>query len=192
MAERESSQAELFDLSEVEGYASLSKRERVFVECVFAGLSRTEAARRAGYTGDDDVLAVTACRVLKRAKVGRLMGQAWSRSGADVAETLRQTVELQRRAYFEAVNAPTAERRRESYKQWIAASTLLASIHGRLNLNVRGTVVHAQAITPEMRAELERIAGAGVPMTVDASFGGRLPSGTRPAVTEIEVIEVKS
>ena len=83
-------------------------------------------------------------------------------------------------------------RRRESYKQWLAASTLLASIHGRLNLNVRGTVVHAQAITPEMRAELERIAGAGVSMTVDASFGGRLPSGTRPAVTEIEAIEVKS
>ena len=32
MSEGESSQTELFDLSEVEGYASLSKRERVFVE----------------------------------------------------------------------------------------------------------------------------------------------------------------
>ena len=40
----------------------------------------------------------------------------------------------------EAQEAQTPERRREAFRQWREASTLIASIHGKLQLKISGDV----------------------------------------------------
>jgi phage terminase small subunit len=54
----------------------LSPRERLFAHCVvLPGISQTEAARQAGYGGQDDTLSSQATRLIRRPKVAALVEQ---------------------------------------------------------------------------------------------------------------------
>lgn len=133
-------QPELFALETVQGYGALKPRERLFVQEIFAGATQRQAAKAAGFIGTEASLDVTACRLLKTAKVRAVIDQAWARNGADIDETLRQATHLQKIAYHEAHHAETAERRKLAAQQWREASALIASIHGKLSLRVDGDI----------------------------------------------------
>lgn len=51
----------------------LNAQQRAFAEACIAGQCGTDAARTAGYTGTDAVLAATASRLLKNVKISRLI-----------------------------------------------------------------------------------------------------------------------
>lgn len=133
-------QPELFAVETVQGFGALKFKEQRFVQALFEGRTQRDAARAAGYEGSDEVVDVCASKLVRRGKVNALMNQAWTRSGASIDDTLRQAAELQRRSFCEAQEATTAERRREAFRQWREASTLIASIHGKLQLKVSADV----------------------------------------------------
>jgi phage terminase small subunit len=135
-------QPELFTVETVQGYGSLGRKERTFVQALFEGCNQTEAGRRAGIIGSDEYIRKAACKLATKGNVQALMNQAWAKSGASIDDTLMQAAELQRLAFGEAKEAPTAERRKAAADQWVKTSALIASIHGRLNLNVSGSVAH--------------------------------------------------
>jgi hypothetical protein len=136
------SQPELFALEQVEGYGVLSARERRFAQALFEGKTQRQAARDAGVEGSDEVVDVTAHKLARSAKVQRLLNQAWSRAGASIDNTLRQAAELQQQAFLEATSAPNRSERMEGFRKWKDASALIASIHGKLTVNVKGSVDH--------------------------------------------------
>jgi hypothetical protein len=129
-------QLQLIDLAEFDGFGALSRREQEFAQAIFEGLTQRAAAARAGVTGSPEVLDQAGYALMRNAKVQRLLAQAWNRSGASIHRTLAQAAELQQKAFAEAVDGSTAEKRREAMKQWQAASTLIASIHGKLSVRV--------------------------------------------------------
>lgn len=135
-------QPELFTVETVQGYGVLGAKHRRFVQALFEGKSQREAARAAGIAGDDKRLDEAGCKLARTGKVAALMNQAWTRSGASIDDTLRQAAELQRQAYREASGAVTAERRKAALEQWAKTSALIASIHGKLQLNISGSVQH--------------------------------------------------
>jgi hypothetical protein len=135
-------QGELFDLARVEGYGVLTRRERMFAAAIFEGHTQREAARRAGVVGSEEVLDVAGARLIKSDKVRRLLDQAWTRAGADIAQTLREAEEIRRRAYREIADGRNAKASREAMVQWREAATLIASIHGRLAVRVEGQIDH--------------------------------------------------
>lgn len=135
-------QPELFAVETVSGYGALGAKERLFVQALFEGCNQSEAGRRAGLTGTDDYIRKAACKLATKGNVRALMNQAWARSGASIDDTLRQAAELQRTTFAEAMAQPTAERRKAAFDQWAKTSALIASIHGRLQLNVTGSVNH--------------------------------------------------
>jgi carboxylesterase type B len=92
--------------------------------------------------------------LLKTAKVQGLLNQAWVRSGASIDTTLRQAAELQARAFREAINSDTVEKRKLASAQWKDASSLIASIHGKLTLNVKHTGTVEFSLPPEALAAL--------------------------------------
>lgn len=140
-------QDELFALESVQGYGVLTARERRFCEALFEGCTQREAAKRAGFQGSDEVLDAAASRAVRNVKVRSVMNQAWTRSGASIEDSLKQAAELQRLSFCEAVTAPTAERRKLAFAQWKEATALIASIHGKLTLNVNGTMRHEHTVT---------------------------------------------
>lgn len=133
-------QPELFAVETVQGYDVLSRREREFVRAIFDGCTQREAAKRAGFASEGNALDAAASRAVKNVKVRAVLNQAWVRSGASIDDTLRQAAELQRRAFCEAQEAATAERRREAFRQWRETSALIASIHGKLQVKVQADV----------------------------------------------------
>jgi hypothetical protein len=135
-------QGALFDLTEVEGFGKLTRREKDFAEGIFAGLSQRQAARSAGVKGDDASVDVIAHRLMRSPDVRRFLGQAWQRSGASIDETLRQAARVQARAMTDYENATNREARAAAIKEWRDASTLIASIHGRLSVRVDGQINH--------------------------------------------------
>ncbi len=135
-------QSELFTVESVQGYGALGRKERLFVQALFEGRTQREAARLAGHMGSDEVLDACASRVVRNVKVQALMNQAWARSGASIDDTLRQAAELQRLTFAEAACAASAPRRADAFAQWAKVSTLLASIHGKLQLKISGDVQH--------------------------------------------------
>lgn len=169
-----SSQPELFELAEVDGYAVLNRREQLFAQGLFEGQSQREAAKRAGFKGSEQCIDAAASRAVKNVKVQRLMNQAWSRAGVSIDGTLRQAAELQARAFREARDAETAERRKAAFAQWKDASALIASIHGKLTLKVEHSGTVRSVISDEDRAHLAELSAAGVPVTMPAAnTGGR-------------------
>jgi len=142
----EPQQPELFAVETVQGYGTLGRKERLFVQALFEGKSQRQAAREAGHLGSDEVVDVCASKLVRTAKVQAVMNQAWARSGASIDDTLRQAAELQRRAYQEASNGDTAEKRKLAFHQWREASALIASIHGRLQVKIDANVNHSGSI----------------------------------------------
>jgi hypothetical protein len=136
------SQPELFALEEIEGYGVLTRRERLFAEALFEGKNQREAAIAAGITGTDEVINVSASKLVRSVKVRKLMNQAWDRAGASIETTLRQAAQLQQQAFLEATTASNRDERLEAFKKWKDASTLIASIHGKLQVKVDSTVTH--------------------------------------------------
>lgn len=135
-------QPELFTVETVQGYGALGAKERLFVQALFEGKTQREAARSAGIQGDDKRLDEAGSKLARTGKVSALMNQAWARSGASIDDTLKQAAELQRLTFAEAASAPTAERRKAAFEQWAKTAALIASIHGKLQLNVTGSVAH--------------------------------------------------
>jgi hypothetical protein len=135
-------QTDLFDLAEIEGFGSLSRRERDFAEGIFAGLSQRQAARAAGVTGDDATVDVIAHRLMRSRDVVRFMAQAWQRSGASIDKTLREATRMQTRAMADYESATNREARAAAVREWKDASALIASIHGRLSVRVDGQINH--------------------------------------------------
>jgi len=164
-------QSELFDLAEIEGYAALGARERLFAQGIFEGLTQTAAARRAGVSGSDEYIQKAACKLVRKGKVQRLLSQAWTRSGADIHETLRQAAELQKQAVGEVRTSANQPDRDKAFRRWLGASTLIAHIHGRMNLNVSGHFTFS-VVSDEDRAHLRELAAAGVPVSMP-DRGGR-------------------
>ena len=135
-------QGELFEIADVEGYAVLTRRERLFATAIFEGTTQREAARRAGVVGNDEVLDVAGCRLMRSEKVRRLLDQAWTRAGADISQTLREAEEIRRRAYREIVDGRNAKGAKDAMAQWQGAAQLVATIHARINVRVDGAVQH--------------------------------------------------
>jgi hypothetical protein len=135
-------QTELFTVQTVQGYGSLGRKERLFVQGLFEGKSQREAARMAGLTGTDEAVDAAASRLVRNAKVSSVMNQAWARSGAAIEDTLRMVAELQRKTFTEAQAADSPEKRREPIRQFCGVTALIASIHGRLSMRIDGTVQH--------------------------------------------------
>jgi hypothetical protein len=135
-------QGMLFDLADVEGFGALSRRERMFCEGIVLGLSQRQAARAAGVQGDDAAVDVIACRLAKKPEVRRFLGQCWTRSGANIAQTLMQATRIQQRAWHDYETATNRDARAAAMKEWREASTLVASIHGKLSLRVDGQIDH--------------------------------------------------
>ena len=130
-------QPELFAIETVAGYGQLCAKERLFTQALFEGCTQREAIKRAGVAGSDEVLDVAASKLVRTGKVQAIMNQAWARSGASIEDTLRQAAELQRRAFHEATTATSAVGRKTASQQWREASALIASIHGKLSVNVK-------------------------------------------------------
>lgn len=137
------SQGTLFDLAEVEGFGALTRRERLFCEALVLGYSQRAAARAAGVDGDDASVDVAASRLARKPEVRRFLGQCWQRSGASIEETLRHAARIQARAMHDYEEATNREARTAAAREWRDASTLIASIHGRLGIRLEGQINHA-------------------------------------------------
>lgn len=153
----DAAQPELFVLETVQGYGALKPKEQLFAQAIFEGHSQRAAVKLAGFTGTAATLDVQASRLLKTAKVQGLLNQAWVRSGASIDTTLRQAAELQARAYREAIESDTVEKRKLAASQWKEASSLIASIHGKLTVNVKHSGTVGFTLPPEAVAELTAI-----------------------------------
>lgn len=164
-------QAELFELDQVEGYAALARRERLFAEGIFRGLTQREAAKQAGVGGDDTVVDATASRLLRSVKVQRVLNQAWVRSGASIDTTLRQAAEIAMRAFNEWQNGNTAERREAARKEWQAAAAFIVQVHAKLQVEVKGGI-NVSVISDDDRRHLMELEAAGVPVRMP-ELGGR-------------------
>jgi hypothetical protein len=135
-------QTELFTVETVQGYGSLGRKERLFVQGLFEGKSQRDAGRMAGLVGTDEAVDAAASRLVRNAKVSAVMNQAWARSGAAIEGTLRMVTELQRKTFNEARAADSPEKRREPIRQFCGVKALVASIHGRLSMRIDGNVQH--------------------------------------------------
>jgi hypothetical protein len=139
------SQGTLFDLAEVEGFGALSMRERRFCEAITQGLSQRQAARFAGVTGDDAACDVAGSRLARKPEVRRYLDQYWRRAGATIETSIAQAMRMQAHAFARFEEATDRATRADAMRQWQIATTMLATIHGKLSLNVSGTIDHRHA-----------------------------------------------
>lgn len=139
-------QLDLINLADFSGFGELRAREVKFAQAVFQGMTQRAAARAAGVRGSDEVCDQAGHEMMRRPRVQRLLAQAWLKAGASIHETLRQAAQLQTQAFAELQRSDSATVRRDAFRLWRDASTLIASIHGRLTLNIQGEVFHAGQI----------------------------------------------
>ena len=135
-------QSELFTVESVQGYGALGRRERVFASAIFAGCNQTEAARRAGIEGEDSYVRGAGCKLAAKGSVQAVLYQAWAKSGANIDTVVRQAAAISARAFHDWQQGETPERRAAARTEWKDAATLLASIHGKLQLKISGEVQH--------------------------------------------------
>lgn len=167
-------QPELFDLAQVEGWGVLTRKEREFARAILEGCSQREAAKRAGYEGSEEVIDAAASRAVRSVKVQRLLSQAFDRAGASIELPLRQAAEILVRAMAEWRRGTSAETRAEARKEWEAAASYIASIHGKLKLRIEGQVHHLhQDIIPIPPESLPAIAQMRRDVIAETIAGGR-------------------
>ena len=135
-------QSELFTVEAVQGYGALGRRERVFASAIFAGCNQTEAARRAGIEGEDSYVRGAGCKLAAKGSVQAVLYQAWAKSGANIDTVVRQAAAISARAFHDWQQGETPERRAAARTEWKDAASLLASIHGKLQLKISGDVQH--------------------------------------------------
>lgn len=153
-------QGELFALADVAGYGALTLRERKFVEGMMAGLSRTEAARAAGVPAGKDVdVRVAGSRLASKPRVMAVLAQAWRQSGAKIETTLAQAEEIAMRAAEVLRESIDPKERAQALREWNHASTLKASILGKLNIGlaVSGEVTHRAGLSDDQWAYLVEV-----------------------------------
>jgi hypothetical protein len=129
-------QLDLINLAEFDGFGALSRREQKFSEAIFEGMTQRAAAKHAGVAGSDEVLDQAGHSLMRNTKVQRLLAQAWNRSGASIHRTLAQAARVQQKALSDWELATNKDARRDAIREWQAASTLIASIHGKLSVSV--------------------------------------------------------
>ncbi len=83
----------------------LTAKQRRFVDEYIVCLNGTEAARRAGYEGDDATLAVTASRLLRNAKVLRALDERLQEHAMPANEVLVHLSDIARGDIADALNA---------------------------------------------------------------------------------------
>lgn len=148
-------QSELFAVEQIEGYGSLKRKERLFVQAIVEGCTQKDAAERAGIVGNDEYLYAAGSRLIRSRKVQKVLSQSWVRSGASIDTTLAQAAEAQARAFLEWKEATDRRDRKQAFDEWQKASTLLAAIHGKLQLRMEShTHVNHVVLTPELMQEL--------------------------------------
>lgn len=149
-------QPELFALADVAGYGALSRREQLFVGGLLVGKTRAEAARDAGVAGSDENVRTAGSRLAAKPRVAAVIAQAWSRSGAKIEHTLAQAEEIAARASAKLRDATDPKERAQLLREWTQASTLKASILGKLKvgIDVAGAVAHVH-LTPDEMALME-------------------------------------
>lgn len=148
----------MFAIAEVQGYAQLDRKSRLFVEALFEGCSQGEAARRAGFTGNDEYLYAAGSKLVRTGKVQRVLNQAWVRSGASIDTTLRQAAEVQTRAFHAWQSKPERSDRKQAFDEWHKTSALIAAIHGKIGFKVENhlTTINHVVLTPSLQEELIR------------------------------------
>lgn len=83
----------------------LTGKQKKFVSEYAICLNGTEAARRAGYTGDDATLAVTASRLLRNAKVMAAYDELLKESAMSAAEVLMHLTDIARGDLADSLNS---------------------------------------------------------------------------------------
>jgi phage terminase small subunit len=73
---------------------ALTTKQRLFVEAYLANPNATEAARRAGYAGSDNVLAVTGNQLLRNPKIQELVEERVTEAGLTADEILNELAEI--------------------------------------------------------------------------------------------------
>ena len=136
-------QPELFTVEAVQGYGALGRKERAFAAAIFSGCNQTEAARRAGIDGEDSYVRAAGCKLAAKGSVQAVLYQAWAKSGANIDTVVRQAAAISARAFNDWQQGETPERRAAARTEWKEAATLLASIHGKLQLKISGEVQHS-------------------------------------------------
>lgn len=76
--------------------ASLSSKQKEFVNQYLIDFNGTRAAERAGYSGDDNSLAVTAYGLLRNPKVAEIVSQRLQESAMSADEVLKRLAEQAR------------------------------------------------------------------------------------------------
>ncbi|MBS0229481.1 MAG: hypothetical protein JSS23_12425 [Proteobacteria bacterium] len=158
MAPQSQQQPELFAIEQVQGYAQLDRRTRLFTQAIFDGCSQAEAARRAGYEGTEANLYAAASRQMRTAKVQKVLNQAWVKSGASIDLTLRQAAEAQARAFNAWRHCTDRKDRKQYFDEWQKTSTLIAMIHGKIGFKIENhaTTINHVILTPSLQEELVR------------------------------------
>ena len=177
-------QAELFTVEAVQGYGALGRKERAFAAAIFSGCNQTEAARRAGIDGEDSYVRAAGCKLAAKGSVQAVLYQAWAKSGANIDTVVRQAAAISARAFRDGEQGETPERRASARTEWKEAATLLASIHGKLQLKISGEVQHtvngevaftlppsALPVLAQMRREVLTCAQTEEPVEIRADKG---------------------
>jgi hypothetical protein len=146
----------LFPVAAVVGYCALPLRTQNFVLGLLAGKSKRIAARDAGYS--EKHADTAAQKLVNSGKVRAVLAQAWAKAGA-TPERFISRIEERASRYHEALKTLP-----EGSPEWRLMAklardedALLASIHGRLNINLKmsGGVSHRwedSMVPPELRA----------------------------------------
>jgi len=86
-------------------------QQRAFVDRLFeCNFNATEAARQAGYQGDDRTLAVTGSRLLRNAKVLEEIRQRWSGCGVTSEEIIARLADQMRADISDFFEVPAGGR----------------------------------------------------------------------------------
>lgn len=79
------------------GSPYLTGKQRAFIDAWFEnGFNATEAARTAGYAGDDNVLATTGSQNLRKPKIQQVINERWSAHGMAAEEVAARLVQQAR------------------------------------------------------------------------------------------------
>lgn len=76
----------------------LTTKQRLFVEAYLANANGVQAARKAGYVGDENTLAMTASRLIRNDKVSKLINKRIEKAAMTADEWLAEVAALARQA----------------------------------------------------------------------------------------------
>ena len=145
----------LFDPREVEGYAALTPKQRKFAEAILAGTPQREAALLAGVTEASADRYASETR--RKPEVARFLAQGFVKAGSTPERNLSRIEEAAVFWHEKALNLPAGKEKSEAGRMAHSYASLLASIHGKLNLNLSVTakVEHRHTLDPALQKNAE-------------------------------------